>query len=254
MNYKLEIATTDFAGTQAAVNGGADRIELCSGLSEGGLTPSFGLIKHCRQNFNLPIFPIIRPRSGDFLYNDDEFGIIKNEIALCKELGCDGIVVGLLKKDGRVDKKRLTTVVEKAYPMEVTFHRAFDRCINPFEAMEEIIEAGCQRILTSGQQRTAMEGAELIKKLIEIANNRITIMPGSGVKKENIKSLAEITNAEEFHASLRDTIKSKMDFLHASFSDAGNYEHPGILEDEVRAVKEELKQLLKNNSFLREVK
>ena len=245
MNYLIEIATTDFAGTEAAVNGGADRIELCSALSEGGLTPSFGLIKKCRENFSLPIFPIIRPRSGDFLYSDDEYSIMKNEVGLCKELGCDGIVIGFLKKDGSIDKKRTAKIVERAYPMEVSFHRAFDRCADAYQAMEEIIEAGCQRILTSGQQLTAIEGAELIKKLIVAAENRIIIMPGSGVKIENIKALAEATGAEEFHASLRTAVKSKMDFLHPSF-DSDNYEHPGILEEEVKALKEELKGLQKN--------
>jgi copper homeostasis protein len=246
LNYKLEIATTDFAGTEAAVNGGADRIELCSALSEGGLTPSFGLIRQCKKKFNIAIFPIIRPRSGDFLYSDDEYRIIKNDVALCKQLGCDGIVVGFLKRDGNIDKKRIAKIVERAYPLEVSFHRAFDRCNDPFQAMEEIIAAGCQRILTSGQQLTAMEGADLIKKLVKAADNRIIIMPGSGVKKENINALAEATGAEEFHASLRSNIKSKMDFLHPSFSDTGNYEHSGILEEEVRAAKEELKQLQKN--------
>jgi copper homeostasis protein len=245
VKYLIEIATTDFAGTEAAVNGGAARIELCSALSEGGLTPSFGLIKRCREKFSLPIFPIIRPRSGDFLYSDDEYSIMKNEVGLCKELGCDGIVIGFLKKDGSIDKKRITKIVEKAYPMEVTFHRAFDRCADAYQAMEEIIEAGCQRILTSGQQLTAIEGAELIKKLIVAADNRIIIMPGSGVKIENIKALADATAAEEFHASLRTTVKSKMDFLHPSF-DSDNYEHPGILEEEVQALKEELKERQKN--------
>lgn len=249
MNYKLEIATSDFAGTEAAVNGGADRIELCSGLSEGGITPSFGLIKLCRETFTIPLFPILRPRSGDFLYNDEEYKIIKQDALVCKELGCDGIVVGFLKKDGRIDKKRITKIVETAYPMEVTFHRAFDRCIDPFEAMEELIEAGCQRILTSGQTLTATEGADLIKKLMIAADNRIVIMPGSGVKKENIKALAKATNAEEFHASLRTSIISKMDFKHLSFSDAGNYEHSGILKDEVRAVKEELERLENDESL-----
>src|SRR5215218_6326399 len=160
MKYIIEIATTDFAGTEAAVKGGADRIELCTALSEGGLTPSFGLVKRCREKFNLPIFPIIRPRTGDFLYTDDEYRIIKNEVALCKELGCNGIVLGFLNKDGTINKKRTAKMVERAYPMEVNFHRAFDRCIDPYQAMEDIIEAGCQRILTSGQQLTAIEGAE----------------------------------------------------------------------------------------------
>jgi copper homeostasis protein len=240
LNYLIEIATTDFASAEAAVNGGADRIELCTALSEGGLTPSFGLIKKCREKFNVPLFPIIRPRAGDFLYTDDEYRVIKNEIALCKELGCDGIVIGFLKEDGSIDKKRVRKTVERAYPMEVTFHRAFDRCIDPVKAMEDIIEAGCQRILTSGQQVTAMEGVELIKELIRIADNRIIIMPGSGIKTGNIKAIAEATGAEEFHAALCSSIKSKMEFMHPLFID--NYVHPGLLEDDVRL----LKQLLTN--------
>lgn len=246
MKYLIEIATTDYAGTEAAINGGADRIELCTALSEGGLTPSFGLIKQCTEKFTIPIFPIIRPRSGDFLYSDDEYRIIKNEVALCKELGCNGIVIGFLKKDGRVDKKITAKIVEKAYPMEVSFHRAFDRCADPYQGLEDIIDAGCQRILTSGQQLTAVEGAELIKNLIVAADNRIIIMPGSGVRKENIRALAEATGAEEFHTSLRSIIKSKMEFLHPSFSSPDSYEHPGILEEEMKALKEELGNYKKN--------
>ena len=243
MKYKIEIATTDFAGTEAAVNGGADRIELCTALSEGGLTPSFGLIKKCREKFDLPIFPMIRPRSGDFLYSDEEYRIMKKDVTLCREIGCDGIVAGFLKENGSIDKKRISKIVERAYPMEVSFHRAFDRCIDPFEALEDIIAAGCQRILTSGQQLTAPEGAALIKKLIQAAKNRIIIMPGSGVNIDTIKTLVEATGAEEFHASMRSTINSKMKFLHPSFINPGNYEHPGILEEEVRAFKNELEKL-----------
>lgn len=243
MNYTIEIATTDFNSTEAAVKGGADRIELCSALSEGGLTASFGLIEICRQKFSLPIFPIIRPRGGDFLYNDDEYNIIKTDVTLCKQIGCDGIVIGFLKRDGRIDKKRIAKIVELAFPMEVSFHRAFDRCVDPFQALEEILEAGCQRILTSGQQPTAMEGTELIKKLVDAAANRIVIMPGSGLKKENIKAIAELTGAQEFHAALRNTVKSKMEFIHSSFQSMGNYERPGILEEDVRAFRQELNAL-----------
>jgi copper homeostasis protein len=243
LKYIIEIATTDFDSTEAAVKGGANRIELCSALSEGGLTPSFGLIKTCRQKFSLPIFPIIRPRGGDFLYNNEEYSIIKNDVALCKEIGCDGVVVGFLKKDGSIDKKRIAKIVERAYPMEVTFHRAFDRCIDPFEALEEIIDSGCQRILTSGQELTAMEGVELIKKLISTADGQIVIMPGSGLKKENIRKVAELTGAEEFHAALRNSLKSKMEFNHPSFQSSGNYEQPGILEEDVRGFKQELQTI-----------
>ncbi|MFL5772719.1 MAG: copper homeostasis protein CutC, partial [Flavisolibacter sp.] len=142
MAFIIEIATTDYYTTKCAIEGGAHRIELCAALSEGGITPSFGTIKQCREAFDIPLFPIIRPRGGDFLYSDSEFQIMKSDIGLCREAGCDGIVTGLLKNDGRMDIDRLIRLVELAYPMEVTVHRAFDRCIDPFEAMEQIIEAG----------------------------------------------------------------------------------------------------------------
>ncbi|MFN2440392.1 MAG: copper homeostasis protein CutC, partial [Chitinophagaceae bacterium] len=139
MKYILEIATTDFTTTKLAVEGGADRIELCAALSDGGTMPSYGMIKKCRESFDLPIFPIVRPRSGDFFYTDEEFELIMNDVKLCKELGCDGVVIGLLKKDGTIDQKRTGKLIELAYPMEVTFHCAFDRCKDPFEASEQLI-------------------------------------------------------------------------------------------------------------------
>lgn len=234
MKYSIEIATTDFITTEAAVKGGADRIELCSAISEGGITPSFGFIKQCREKFSLPLFPIIRPRSGDFLYTDEEFEIFTKDVLLCKQLNCDGVVVGFLKKDGSIDKKRTELIVKLAYPMEVTFHRAFDRCKEPFKALEEIIDAGCQRILTSGQQPKAVDGLELIKQLIEAADDRIIIMPGSGINPDNIKTIAEKTGAVEFHGALRNTVKSKMEFSHPSFSDNKN---PWIDANEVEAMK-----------------
>src|ERR1700746_2746643 len=140
--YVLEIATSDFETTRYAVEGGADRIELCANLSEGGTTPSYGTIYQCREAFDILIYPIIRPRGGDFLYTDDEFEIISHDIKLCKQLGCDGIVIGLLKTDGTINIKRVAGLIEIAYPMGVTFHRAFDRCRDPFQAMEQLIQVG----------------------------------------------------------------------------------------------------------------
>ncbi len=195
MNYIIEIATTDFTTTKFAVEGGADRIELCAALSDGGTTPSYGTIKKCRENFDVQLFPMIRSRSGDFLYDDKEFDVMMADLKLCRDLGCDGVVVGLLTKDGSIDRKRTAKLIETAYPLEVTFHRAFDRCNNPFEALEQLIEMRCQRILTSGQQQFAIDGAELISKLVKAANGRIIIMAGSGVRKENIKALAEKSGA-----------------------------------------------------------
>jgi copper homeostasis protein len=238
VNYIIEIATTDFTTTKSAVEGGADRIELCAALTEGGTTASYGTIKKCRETFNVQLFPIIRTRSGDFLYTDEEFEIMINEVKLCKDLGCDGVVIGLLDKNGEIDIKRTLKLIELAYPLEVTFHRAFDRCTDPFEAMEQLIEIGCQRILTSGQQPTAPEGIDLITQLIKSANDRIIIMPGSGVRKENIKELAKATGAKEFHSSLRGKQKSKMEFIHPAFADnSESYTNPAVDYEEVKALR-----------------
>ncbi len=241
MNYIIEIATTDFTTTKYAVEGGADRIELCAALSDGGTTPSYGTIKKCREKFDVPLFPIIRSRSGDFLYGEEELDIMMGDLKLCKELGCDGVVVGLLKKDGTIDKARTAILVEAAYPMEVTFHRAFDRCKDPFEALEQLIEIGCQRILTSGQRPVATDGIELISKLAKTADGRIIIMPGSGVRKENIKELADKTGTVEFHSSLRGNQKSKMEFIHPAFdSSSESYLNPNIDVEDVKALRHAL--------------
>ena len=148
----IEIATSDFSTTKSAVEGSADRIELCANLAEGGTTPSFGTIKQCREAFNVLLYPIIRPRGGDFLYVKHEYETMLDDVRLCKQLGCEGIVTGMLNMDGTIDIVRMGELVEIAYPMGVTFHRAFDRCLDPFEAMEELIGIGCERILTSGQR------------------------------------------------------------------------------------------------------
>src|SRR5215203_2842879 len=150
MGYIIEIATSGFPSSLAAVQGGADRIELCDNLSEGGTTQSYGCIKLCREKLDVALFPIIRPRGGDFFYNDDEYSIMLQDVKLCKQLGCDGVVIGILNADGTIDTERSRKLVELAYPMEVTFHRAFDRCRDAFEALEQLIGIGCTRILTSG--------------------------------------------------------------------------------------------------------
>ncbi len=240
MTYRIEIATTDFLTTESAVRGGADRIELCSAIAEGGLTPSFGHMKKCREKFGLPIFPIIRPRSGDFLYTDEEFELMLTDVKLCEELGCNGVVTGFLLKDGSIDRKRIETVVQAAYPMEVTFHRAFDRCKDPFVAMEELIEAGCKRILTSGQKLKAPEGLDLIRQLVVAAGERIIIMPGSGLNPMNIQQVAEVTGATEFHGALRNSAESKMEFRIPEFAPVGDYINPAIDQNEVRAFKKAL--------------
>ena len=190
------------------------------------------------------LYPIIRPRGGDFLYTDDEYEIMLHDVKLCKQSGCDGIVIGLLNEDGTIDIKRTAALVDIAYPMGVTFHRAFDRCRNAFEALEQLVQIGCERILTSGQQPTVNEGMELIAELNKIADHRIIIMPGSGVRKENIKALAEKTACKEFHSSLRSKAKSKMNFMHPAFENsAESYMNNSIDPLEVSALKKFLKEI-----------
>ena len=198
---------------------GAHRIELCDNPFEGGTTASYGFIKTARENLSIELYPIIRPRGGDFLYSEIEFEVMKADIENCKSLGCDGVVIGILNADGTVDKKRCKQLVEIAHPMKVTFHRAFDRTNDPFKAMEDIISIGCERILTSGQKNLATDGEELLNKLVKQANNRIIIMPGSGVKSDNIETLVKNTNATEFHTSARTFINSKMEFINESMDE-----------------------------------
>lgn len=239
--YIIEIATSDLATTKSAVEGGADRIELCANLAEGGTTASYGTLVECREKFSLPIYPIIRSRGGDFLYTDEEFDIMLQDVKLCRQLGFDGVVIGFLHIDGTVDVDRTSKLIDAAYPLGVTFHRAFDRCKDPFEALEQLIKIGCERILTSGQQPTAPEGLELLALLNKAADHRIIIMPGSGVAPENIKSLKESTGCTEFHASLRRKEESKMEFIHPSFKGSEeSYMNNSILAEEVKALKEAL--------------
>ena len=241
IKYIIEIATSDFTTTNSAVEGGADRIELCANLAEGGTTPSYGTIKKCREAFNVSLYPIIRPRGGDFLYSKDEFELMMHDAKLCKALGCDGIVIGLLNMNGTIDTVRTAQLIEAVYPMGVTFHRAFDRCKEPFEAMEQLIEIGCERILTSGQKPSVVDGVELVAELNNKADGRIIIMPGSGVRKENIKKLAEKTGCTEFHSSLRDKEKTKMSFIHPAFKNsAESYMNNSIDPEQVKEMRNEL--------------
>ena len=219
MKFKLEVIGFTIESCMIAQAAGAHRIELCDNPFEGGTTASYGFIKTARENLSIELYPIIRPRGGDFLYSEIEFEVMKADIENCKSLGCDGVVIGILNADGTVDKKRCKQLVEIAHPMKVTFHRAFDRTNDPFKAMEDIISIGCERILTSGQKNLATDGEELLNKLVKQANNRIIIMPGSGVNSENIETLVKNTNASEFHTSARTFINSKMEFINQSMEE-----------------------------------
>lgn len=208
----LEICVFNTATAIAAEQAGADRIELCENYANGGTTPSYGYLKTVREKISIPVFPMIRPRGGDYFHPKDEIEIIRKDILLCKELGYDGVVFGLLNQDGTIDKENTARLVEAAYPLDVTFHRAFDRCKNPLEALETIIECGCTRILTSGQHPKVTDGLTLVKQLVEQANDRIIIMPGSGLNSSNVKNIVDTAGVNEVHTSARIRVSSTTQF------------------------------------------
>lgn len=208
----LEICTGSLSSALAAQKGGAHRIELCDNLNEGGTSPSPGVISQAVKLLDIPVFVLIRPRDGDFLYSNAEFEAMKKDVVYCKEHGAEGVVLGVLKADGSIDIERTGELVKLARPMQVTFHRAFDLTRDAFQAMEDIIKLGINRILTSGQEATALDGTELISELIRKAGDRIIIMPGSGITENNIAELVKKTGAKEVHASLRNPVKSGMQY------------------------------------------
>ena len=220
MNYQLEVIAFSIASCIVAERAGADRIELCDNPGEGGTTPSFGMIKTARSKTSIALFPIIRPRGGDFLYSADEYEIMKHDVNVCKSLGCDGVVIGLLQPDGSIDEQKTSELVELAYPMDVTFHRAFDRVNDPFESLEKVINSGCKRILTSGLHPTAEQGINLIEQLVTLAGNRISIMPGSGIRAQNLQNIVFKSKATEFHSSARTILNSSMQYLNPSMKEA----------------------------------
>lgn len=211
-NYLLEICANSVSSAVAAQAGGADRVEFCQNLEAGGTTPSHGQITLVKERLDIDVHVLIRPRAGDFLYNDLEYEEMKADILFCKEAGCEGVVIGLLHADGRIDTERTTELVRLASPMHVTFHRAFDRCAEPVQGLDDIIGCGCGRLLTSGMRDTAQEGMPLIKLLVEQAADRIEIMPGSGITAENIVLLARETGAYAFHTSAKVVEPSQMVF------------------------------------------
>jgi copper homeostasis protein len=209
----LEACVNSTVSAIEAQKGGAARVELCENLPEGGTTPSAGSILAARRNLHIGLFVMIRPRGGDFHYNDLEFEIMKQDIHLAGELGADGVVFGILKPDGTIDMERMKELVELAHPMGITCHRAFDMTLDPYTAMEDLISLGIDRILTSGQRENALAGASLIKDLIRQANRRIILMPGKGINEENLHQVVKETGSTEFHVHLDKKIKSGMKFF-----------------------------------------
>ena len=220
--YKFEICANSVESCLEAQRGGANRVELCAGIPEGGTTPSYGDIVMARKLLDTTkLHVIIRPRGGDFLYSDLEKEIMLEDVRMARRLGVDGVVFGALTAEGDVDMEFMRQLMEEAEGMSVTFHRAFDVCRDPFVALEQIIELGCERILTSGQMPKAEEGVELLRELVERAGERIIIMPGCGVNASNIAHIAEVTGAREFHFSARSKRESDMIFRRSRVSMGG---------------------------------
>jgi copper homeostasis protein len=240
MENKLEIIGFNIESCLAAQEAGADRIELCASPGEGGTTPSYGLIQSAREKLEIDLYVMIRPRGGDFLYTDNEFEMMMKEVEFCKRSGCDGIVTGALTPDGHVDKEKCKILIDLAFPMEVTFHRAFDRVADPFASLEDLITLGFERILTSGLKPKAVQNTHLLSQLIQKSAGRIIIMPGSGVNSGNIISIAEKTGAKEFHSSASFLEKSEMKFVNKEMNEV--LEYISVNKDEVK----NMKKLLNN--------
>lgn len=197
----LEIVCTNIESVHAAIQGGADRIELCEKLETGGVTPSFDFIRLAKKNSPLPLHVLIRPRSGDFVYSAEELLLMKDSVLFCKDIGVEGVVLGCLLPDGKIDTDKTRELVSLAKPMSVTFHRAFDVAANYPEILEDVISCGCDRLLTSGQASNALLGKERIRELILFSKNKLVVMPGGGVREENVLEIIRFTGSSEIHSS-----------------------------------------------------
>lgn len=213
MNKKIEICVDSVESCINAERGGADRLELCGNMFEGGTTPSYGVLQLAREMVSKPIYAMVRPRGGDFCYNDIEFEIMKREIKLMKELKIDGIVFGILTKEGKVDKERCSKLLDLWGTNKATFHRAIDVSSNLNEACEDIISLGFERILTSGGEANVMSGIIKLKELVEKYNDKIIIMPGSGINERNIEYINDTIKANEYHMTANKTVESVMQYI-----------------------------------------
>lgn len=212
MSFMLEVCADSVQSAINAQKGGADRIELCSALVIGGLSPSPAVFRQVRHYTDLPVRVLLRPRFGDFCYDDHEFAVLREEVELFRELGADGVVIGILKPDGSLDEARMRVLVDNAGQMQVTLHRAFDVCKDPYETLERCVALGVDTILTSGQKSCAWQGKMLLSELVERAAGRIDILAGAGVAPDNIRDIALYTGVTSFHMSGKKVLQSSMDF------------------------------------------
>ena len=246
-NTLIEVCVDSVASAEAAQRGGASRVELCSDLSEGGITPSNGLIALARERTTIGLHVMIRPRPGDFCYDDAEFEVMRRDIVNVKRLGADGVVFGILNLEGEVDVERTRQLVTLARPMRVTFHRAFDMTADLFRALEDVCLAGADRILTSGGEATSVAGYDTIARLVSAANGRVIIMPGSGINQHNAADLVRKTGAREIHVGLRTSVESPMRHQNSQIkmgsSPAGEYVRFRVLEENVRNLAEAISRI-----------
>ncbi len=220
-NYRFEICIDSVQSAINAADAGAHRVELCDNLFEGGTTPSAGMIRTVKRNADIKVFVIIRPRGGDFLYSNLELEVMLDDICMAKDLGADGIVSGALTEEGEIDLEITEKLIQQCGDLPFTFHRAFDMCRDPFNALNQLIDLGATRILTSGLKQTAEEGLDTLQQLVTKASNNIIIMPGSGIRPNNIALIAEKSRAHEFHFSGRKIFPSKMKFKNDSLNMGG---------------------------------
>ena len=225
-DFEIEICANSIQSVIAAAEGGADRVELCDNLYEGGTTPSIGLQTIAKESALLKIYPIIRPRGGDFLYSEDEIKLMIYDISELGKVGADGFVIGCLTADGKVDYENISRLIEACKGKPVTFHRAFDMTNNPFESLETCKKLGISRILTSGQKNKAVDGIPILKELVNLAGDNIKIMAGSGIDENNIVEIAKKTNVRSFHLSARNYVESRMIFRRSDIYMGGLKEIP----------------------------
>lgn len=230
----VEVCANSVQSSIAAQKGGAVRVELCANLMDGGTTPPKSQIDLTRDNICIDLNVIIRPRGGDFFYDELDFETMKQDIILCGEIGCDGVVFGILNSDGSVDIDRNKALVDlaKHYNLSVTFHRAFDRVNNLEKALSDVISIGCDRILTSGGRSSAMEGRFELKKLVELAQDKIAIMAGAGVNETNVLDLVQTTGVREVHGTFQSLFRGNMVYKNPFFVDESEYTF--LLSDEKR--------------------
>lgn len=237
----LEICLDSVESAVASERGGADRVELCAGLSEGGITPSAGMIAAVRKKIAIGLHVMVRPRGGDFFYNADEFGIMQRDILIAKQLGANGVVFGILNAHGSVDKDRMRQLIEMARPLKVTCHRAFDMSCDMEQALEDLMEVKVDRVLTSGGKKSAVDAMPTLKQLVQQAQSRISVMACGELSIANVKAVIAYSNVREVHAGLATTVTSPMKFrnLKIEMGTLANreYQHVVVTESSVRELR-----------------